>query len=133
LTLVDLNARFAQWLQTVYHPRVHSATGMSPQERYQREAALVRSLDPHLNLDQLFYAEVRRRVRRDGTVRLNNQLYEVDLALRALEVTLRYDPFRLDRIEVSYRQQAFGLARKVNLQLNSQLQPERAYENRPQS
>ena len=72
-------------------------------------------------------------MRRDGTVRLGNQLYEVDLSLRTLEVQLRFDPFRLDRIEVYYRGNRFGLAQRVNAHLNSQLPGGASYEKRPQS
>jgi len=90
----------------------------------------VKSLDPHLDLDQLFYHQLTRTVRRDGTVRLENQLYEVDLSLRTLTVQLRFDPFQLDRIEVTYRGAAFGLAKPVNAQLNSQIQGGSAYEKR---
>ena len=131
-TLAELNAKFSTWLQTVYHQRVHSATNMTPSDRYQRGAHLVRPLDPHLDLDQLFYAEVTRTVRRDGTVRLDNRLYEVDLALRTLSVTLRFDPFKLDRIEVYHRGTSFGLAKPVNAHLNSQLANTQAYAKRPQ-
>jgi len=120
-TLEQLNARLADWIQTVYHVRVHEGTGMSPQERFARGAQQVRPLDPHLDLDRLFYAELLRVVRKDGTVRLDNQLYEVDLALRGLEVRLRFDPWSLARVEVDYRGQSFGLARKVDRHLNSQL------------
>jgi hypothetical protein len=81
----------------------------------------VRALDPQLDLEQLFYAQLLRVVRKDGTVRLDNQLYEVDLALRGLEVRLRFDPWTLARVEVDYRGQRFGLARRVDRQLNSQL------------
>jgi hypothetical protein len=104
---------------------------MTPTERYQRGAHLVKALDPHLNLEQLFYHQVSRTVRRDGTVRIDNQLYEVDLSLRTLEVQLRFDPFKLDRVEVHYRGTSFGLAKPVNLHLNSQIQPGSAYEKRP--
>jgi len=45
----------------------------------------------------------------------------VDLALRGLEVRLRFDPWTLARVEVDYRSQRFGLARPINRQLNSQL------------
>jgi hypothetical protein len=127
-SLEELNSKFAHWLQSVYHARVHSATGCSPQERYQRGAHLVRSLDPHLDLDVLFYTEVVRVVRRDGTVRLGSRLYEVDLSLRTLSVQLRFDPFRLDRIEVWHKAASFGLARAVNLHRNSQLQGSQHYE-----
>jgi transposase InsO family protein len=132
-TLDELNAKFSLWLQTVYHPRVHSSTGRSPVDRYQRGLHLVKTLDPHLNLDQLFYHRVDRTVRRDGTVRLGNTLYEVDLSLCALAVQLRFDPFVLDRIEVYYRGHSYGLAKRVNAPLNSQLPGGASYEQRPQS
>ncbi len=130
-TLVELNAKFSLWLQSVYHARVHSSTGMTPAERYQQGAHLVKALDPHLDLDELFYHQLTRTVRRDGTVRLGNRLYEVDLSLRTLEVQLRLDPFKLDRIQVFYRGKPFGLARLVNAQLNSQLPGSDTYEKRP--
>jgi hypothetical protein len=129
-TLEELNAKFYLWLQSVYHARVHSSTGMTPVERYQRGAHLVKALDPHLDLAVLFFHQVTRTVRRDGTIRLGNQLYEVDLSLRTLSVQLRFDPFKLDHIEVFYRATAFGLAKAVNAQLNSQLPGSDTYEKR---
>lgn len=120
-SLEELNARLADWIQTVYHTRHHEGIGMTPQERFARGGAPIRTLDPHLDLDRIFYAELFRVVRKDGTVRLNNDLYEVDLALRGLEVRLRFDPWTLARVEVDYRGQSFGLARPVDRHLNSQL------------
>jgi putative transposase len=127
-TLEELNARLADWIQSIYHVRLHEGIGMSPAERFARGSAQVRPLDPHLDLDRLFYSELLRVVRKDGTVRLNNDLYEVDLALRGLEVRLRFDPWSLARVEVDYRGQSFGLARKVDRHLNSQLQGGQIYE-----
>jgi hypothetical protein len=120
-SLEELNARLADWLQSVYHVRRHEGIGMSPNERFAQGSRQVRALDPHLDLDRLFEAQLFRVVRKDGTVRLENQLYEVDLALRGLEVRLRLDPWTLARVEVDYRGQSFGLARRVDRQLNSQL------------
>jgi transposase InsO family protein len=120
-SLEELNGRLADWIQTIYHARHHEGIGMSPAERFARGSAQVRPLDPHLDLERLFYAQELRVVRKDGTVRLNNDLYEVDLALRSLEVRLRFDPWSLARVEVDYRGQSFGLARKVDRHLNSQL------------
>lgn len=127
-SLEELNARLADWLQSVYHVRLHEGIGMTPAERFARGAAQVPPLDPHLDLARLFYAEVFRVVRKDGTVRLDNGLYEVDLALRGLEVRLRFDPWSLARVEVDYRGQSFGLARLVDRHLNSQLQGGQTYE-----
>lgn len=120
-TLEELNARLADWLQSIYHTRRHEGTGMSPNERFAQGSRQVRPLEAHLDLDRLFYAQQLRVVRKDGTVRLNNQLYEVDLALRGLEVRLRFDPWTLERVEVDYRGQSFGVARLVDRQLNSQI------------
>src|SRR5580700_876566 len=102
-SLAELNARLADWLQTVYHPRRHEGTGMSPNERFAAGSRQVRALAAHLDLDQLFYAQLHRLVRKDGTVRIDNELYEVDLALRGLEVRLRFDPWTKARVEVDYR------------------------------
>ena len=119
-------ARLADWLQGVYHLRRHEGIGMSPQERFAQGSAQVRPLDPHL--ERLFYAEAFRRVRKDGTVWLENHWYEVDRALRGLEVRLRFEPWTLARVEVDYRGQSFGLARKVDRHLNRRLQGGQTYE-----
>jgi hypothetical protein len=121
-SLEELNAKFSRWLQEVYHVRVHSSTGMTPEARFAQ-----RLLDPHQDLERLFYMKTERVVRKDGTVRFENKLYEVDLSLRTLKVQLRYDPYRLDRIEVYFRDQPFGLARLADLQFNSQLDPREQY------
>lgn len=120
-SLDELNGRLSDWLQTLYHVRLHEGIGMSPNERFAQGSRQVRALEPHLDLEQLFYAQLHRVVRKDGTVRLDNQLYEVDLALRGLEVRLRFDPWTFARVEVDYRGQRFGLARPLDRQLNSQL------------
>lgn len=38
-TLEELNARLADWIQSVYHVRTHEGIGMSPQERFARGSA----------------------------------------------------------------------------------------------
>ncbi len=127
-SIEQINARFIRWLQEIYHPRVHSATGLSPEERFSKHSHQLRPLDPHHDLDRLFYMRLKRVVRKDGTLRLDNQGYEVDLTLRGLEVELRFDPYGKDRIEVYHREQSFGLARPINLHLNSQLHNRHNYE-----
>ena len=129
-SLNELNARFIRWLQEVYHARVHSSTGATPEERFSTHCHQLRPLDPHQDLDRLFYMRLKRVIRKDGTLRLNNQGYEVDLTLRGLEVQLRFDPYKMDRIEIYYREQSFGLAKPVNLHLNSQLSNRHNYETK---
>ena len=120
-SLEELNGKLARWLQEVYHSRVHEGIGESPQERFARALPLLRLLDPHLDLDRLFYTRIERVVRKDGTVRIDNDLYEVNLALRGLKVQLELDPWIKNPILVRYKGQDFGIARKANPHLNSQL------------
>lgn len=54
----------------------------------------------------------------------------MDLSLRALRVELRFNPFTMDRIEVWYQDRFICLARKANLQLNSQNERSRLYAKR---
>jgi transposase len=118
-SLEELNQRLAEWLAE-YHTRVHSTTGETPEKRFASQAHRVHALDPQLDLDRLFYAQQTRLVRKDAMIRLDNDWYEVPLCLRGLEVRLRYDPWKRDRVEIDYRGQSFGLARKLNRQFNGQ-------------
>lgn len=122
-SLGELNEKLWHWIEEVYHNRVHSSTGVKPSERFIAglQGTPARKLDAKLDLDTLFYTRVTRTVRKDGTVRLNGKLYEVDLSLRGLRIELRYDPIKLDRLEVYHQEQSRGLAKRANLHLNSQL------------
>jgi hypothetical protein len=82
---------------------------------------LLRLLDAQLDLDRLFYTRIDRVVRKDGTVRIENVLYEVNLALRGLKVQLELDPWVMNPVLVRYKGQDFGVARKVDRHLNSQI------------
>jgi len=126
--LDELNHKLSVWIQTVYHARVHSSTNESPEVRFQRAAPSLRYLDATQDIDRLFYIHLYRTVRKNGTVRLDGQLYEVPLSLRALKVQLRLDPFTRTRIEVWHQNKFIGLARKAPLHLNSETGGEQAYD-----
>ena len=126
--LESLNEKLSKWIQVIYHQRVHSSTHCTPEARYHQELAHIRKLelDP-FGVDHLFYTRIERTVRKDGTVRIDKKLYEVDLSLRALRVELRFNPFTLSRIEVFHRDAFVSLARPVNLQLNSETGGSQSY------
>jgi putative transposase len=126
--LEGLNLKLSVWIQTVYHRRVHSSTHESPEVRFQRAAKTLRHLDATADVDRLFYIHLYRTVRKNGTVRLEGQLYEVPLSLRALKIQLRLDPFTRLRIEVWHQNKFIGLARKAPLNLNSETGGEQAYD-----
>jgi putative transposase len=119
--LAELNTALSRWIAGVYHLRPHGSTGMSPHERFTRSGHPLRTLEEPDKIDPLFYTRTERTVRKDGTVTLGKKLFEVNLALRALQVELRYDPIRLDRVEVWHKGSFHGIARVADLHLNSAL------------
>ena len=127
-SLEELNTKLSAWIQTVYHQRPHSSTGQSPEYRYQQAAQSLRQWDERLDIEPLFYLRRERTVRKNGTVRLNGDLYEVPLSLRALKIQLRMDPWKRARIEVWYQDKFMGLARKAPLHLNAENGGSHAYE-----
>ena len=126
--LEDLNHKLSVWIQTVYHNRIHSSTGVSPLIRYQQGIGGILRLEENVNIEELFYDRTLRTVRKDGTIRLKGTLYEVDLSLRALRAELRFDPFILKRIEVWHQDRFIGLARAANLRTNGETGGGRIYD-----
>ncbi len=127
-SLADLNHRLSVWVQTVYHTRAHSTTGQSPLMRYQKDVALVRHLDSELKIEELFYTRLKRKVRKDGTVRIKKALYEVPLSLRALSIELRFDPFIMQPVEVWHQGRFIAQARRANVTLNGESGGSRLYD-----
>lgn len=127
-SLEELNAKLSAWIQTVYHQRCHSSTGQSPEYRYQLAAKSLRQWNEMDDIEPLFYIHLDRTVRKNGTVRLGGELYEVPLSLRALKIQLRLEPWRRARIEVWYQGKFMGLARKAPLHLNAENGGSEAYE-----
>jgi len=127
-SLEELNTKLSAWIQTIYHQRPHSSTGQSPEYRYQQAAPALRQWDERDDIEPLFYLRLERTVRKDGTIRLDGDLYEVPLSLRALKIQLRLDPWRRVRIEVWYQDKFMGLARKAPLHLNAENGGSHAYE-----
>ena len=120
-SLAELNASFSRWIAATYHLRAHGSTNMSPHERFTRAGHPLRTIEEPEKIDTLFYTRIERVVRKDGTVTLGKKLLEVNLALRALRVELRYDPVLFDRVEVWHKDSSHGIARLADLHLNSQI------------
>jgi putative transposase len=92
-TLDELNAYFEAWLAERYHHDVHSETGESPRERFQRTAVLTPAPDLAA-VDELLRLRERRRVHKKwATVEVLATRYSVDPSLRGRKVDVLYDPF----------------------------------------
>jgi hypothetical protein len=80
----------------VYHQRAHSSLkGLTPLQRFQQDIPHLRQLDKHAGrLDEIFYHRVKRKVKKDGTIAYEGNLYEVPFELIGQQVMLVFDPHR---------------------------------------
>lgn len=90
-SLEELNRRFWQWLEEDYHRRVHSSLEMTPLDMYLSQASRVRMVDDPTTLDPLFLKREYRKVKHDGTISVNNRLYEVPPRFIGQRIEVRFD------------------------------------------
>lgn len=98
-SLEELNSRLWKWIEKRYHQSPHSALeGESPAQRYRSRSQKVRLYrgEPE-TFKRLFYKQIQRRVRKDATISIEGNLWEVATHLRGAEVQVRYDPFLENR------------------------------------
>ncbi|STO11516.1 Transposase and inactivated derivatives [[Flavobacterium] thermophilum] len=91
-SLEELNERFWKWLEEDYHRKPHaSLNGKTPHEVFQSQVHLVSFVEDSDWLDSIFLKREYRKVKADGTVTLNKQLYEVPPRFIGQSIELRYD------------------------------------------
>jgi putative transposase len=106
--LQELNDLLDRWVRAVYHARVHSETGETPQARYQ--AAGPPALPEPVLLREAFQWSAVRLVRKTATVALEGNVYSVDPFLTGRKVELVFDPFDLADITVWWGGRRVGRA-----------------------
>jgi len=107
-----LNRAFTAWVETVYHPRIHSETGQSPQERWQvsiQAGTKPRYLEAELVRQAFLWSEWRT-VMKTATIQLGSNIYQVDEALVGRKIEVRYDPFDLTTLDVYLGGKPYGPA-----------------------
>lgn len=108
--LAELNRLFVAWVETDYHPRVHSETGAPPLRRWQAGLPTPLPRPTPAQLREAFLWAEHRTVTTSATVSLHANTYQVDPLLVGRRVELVFDPFDLTDIEVRYQQRTFGTA-----------------------
>jgi putative transposase len=106
--LDELNDLLDRWVRVVYHARVHSETGETPQARYAAAGPPARP-DPVL-LREAFRWSAIRLVRKTATVALEGNVYSVDPFLAGRKVELIFNPFDLTELDVYWQGRKVGRA-----------------------
>ena len=100
-SLDELNQRFSAYAEGTYNMRPHSSlNGLSPLERYLQDTERLKFVASPEKIDQVFLHEALRKVKKDATIALLSQVYEVPQILIGQSVAVRYDPEDLSRAQV---------------------------------
>jgi transposase InsO family protein len=108
-TLTELNVSLWAWLEMVYHRHEHSETHQTPWARFTAGLDQVRHADPE-TVRRAFLWREKRKVRRDATISLQGNRYQVDTRYAGRTLELRFDPFDLSQIELYLDGVSQGLA-----------------------
>ena len=120
-SLEILNKQLTYWIEEEYNAKPHLAIGMTPINRFAIDMKFINFLPPNQANDELFYAEDKRRVKKDNTFSFNKIRYEPCTDLRDKKITIRFNRNRIDKVIVYYKNHRIGEAQKLNLILNSKI------------
>ncbi len=111
--LLELNALFTAWVESVYHHQVHSETGQTPLTRWNdgwQAAGHGPVMASAEALTEAFLWSELRTVTKTATVSLHGNIYQVEAALAGRKVELVFSPFNLEVIEVRHGGRSYGPA-----------------------
>ena len=118
--LEDLNRKFWKWGEESYNLKHHSGIEATPVDRWMKTAHKVRLLRIEVE-DEIFQFETTRKVKKDGTISLENKIYETSWSLAGKKVNVKYNPFFPERPFISYENQAYGRANPLSREFNNKL------------
>jgi hypothetical protein len=98
-TLDALNEAFVAWCDREYNQKIHGETHEAPLARWKKAATTARWVDEE-KLRQAFLWKESRKADKAGVLSLFGTEYQVGAAMANQRVELRYDPERLEEIEV---------------------------------
>lgn len=111
--LLQLNALFTAWVESVYHHGMHSETGQAPLQRWEQgwqAAGHGPAMASAPALTEAFLWSQWRVVTKTATVSLHGNIYQVESVLVGREVELVFSPFNLEDITVRYHDADYGRA-----------------------
>jgi len=108
--LAEINRLFTAWVETEYHQRIHTSTGMAPLARWRATLPNPLPTPSPAALREAFLWSAHRTVNKTATVSLHNNIYQVDPVLCGRKVELVFDPFDMTDVEVRHHARSYGLA-----------------------
>lgn len=126
-TIEHINAAFEKWLNTKYHQKKHSATGMTPYSRFTSKMECIRAAPK--NLSDYFRKTAKRRVAKDRTVTLNCHLFEAPVCLIGKQVEVLYHDDTPENVEIIHKQTSYGFIKPLDLNVNCRVKRDKKLNN----
>lgn len=109
-SLDELNKLLNNYINK-YNNTFHRSLNNTPNEVYFKDNGEIRYVDLN-KLESYFYHTITRKVSNVGTVKIENNVYEIDYSLVKRTIELTYDPFDLSK--VYYDGKEYGLLDSVS-------------------
>jgi transposase len=119
----DLNIKFKTWLESEYHRNPHRGLqGKTPLEVWLAKSHLLLTFNPAVDLDEVCFHEVTRKVYNDNTFTLNGILYEAPGILVGKKVKIRFDPHKpVKEMNIYFEGKLWGQARLLDSYANTKV------------
>lgn len=96
-SLEDIRKSLSEYLYNNYINKVHSVTKMTPNDRWHEDYSLIQYIDDNV-VEEMFLHRTFHKVRKDRTIKFQNNFYEIPYKYVGQTVELRYDPTNLDTL-----------------------------------
>lgn len=93
----ELNAKFFNWLEKDYNKKHHRAlNGLTPLDFFMSQIDRAKLCSDPKAIDEKFFLRKKRKVHHDGTLSIDNILFETATKFRGNTVEIRYEPSWLE-------------------------------------
>lgn len=121
-SLEQLNTRFTTWLEMEYHRGFHSSLGTTPLDAWLNKADKVKSINPDINLEQVFMHCEKRKIYNDSVFSLQGKIFEAPSVLAGKTVSIYFNPhLPVEKAFIKYEGFDYTEARPVNLYGNTKI------------
>lgn len=119
-TLEEVNNSLKHFIYNEYINKVHSSTKETPNERWHNEYKDITFLDEEF-IEECFLHRIKRKVRKDRTIKINNDYYEVPYKYLGKDIEIRYDPNNLKEVFIFENNKKIEKCNLVNKVINSKI------------
>ena len=119
-SLEDAKDSLTNFLYNNYINKKHSSTNETPNERWHNEYKLVKYKEEEI-IEKMFLHRINRKVRKDMTVKIENEYYEVPYKYVGLTIEIRYDPTILENVYIFEDEEQKETCKKVDKVSNSKV------------